>query len=243
MIKLSAVSYTNTLPFIYGLQHAEIKNEIQLSLDIPSQCAQKLQSGLVDIGLIPVAAVLDLSEYHIISNYCIGANGAVNSVFIFSNYPIHEIEYLILDEESRTSNQLALVLLKNYWKLLPNIVQSNVSLSAKAKTAFIQIGDRTFGKSEQYQYAYDLAEAWKNFTTLPFVFAAWVSNKALPADFIARLNEAFKFGLLHRKEVISQLPSRNDFDLSDYLNHKIDYDLNAEKMEALHLFHRYISEL
>ncbi|RYE21766.1 MAG: radical SAM protein, partial [Sphingobacteriaceae bacterium] len=103
-IRISAVSYTNTKPFIYGLQHNSIQNKIDLSLDTPSDCAQKLIDNQADIGLIPVAAVLSLPYWQIVSDYCIGAIGAVNSVFIFSNCPIEEAEEIQLDPESRSSN-------------------------------------------------------------------------------------------------------------------------------------------
>ena len=245
MIKISAVSYTNTIPFIYGLQHHSLKNEIDLSLDIPSLCAEKLIENKVDIGLIPVAAILDLKEYHIISDYCIGANGAVNSVFIFSNCPINDVKYLQLDPQSRSSNNLALVLLKNFWKVQPELVfkAKEYGRSPHPQTAFVQIGDRTFGKIDQYSFVYDLAEEWKKFTGLEFVFAAWVSNKKLEDTFIRKLNAALKLGLDSRLKIFENMDMRKDFDLVDYLMHKIDYRLNDSKKEALVLFHQLIKEL
>lgn len=245
MIKISAVSYTNTLPFIYGLKHSDIKNEIHLSLDVPSVCAQKLIDNKVDIGLIPVAAIANLPQSFIVSNYCIGANGAVNSVFIFSNCPIGDIEFLQLDGQSKTSNQLALILLKIYWKINPKIISNagNYSQSAEAKTAFVQIGDRTFGKQNQYAYSYDLAAEWKIFTGLPFVFAAWVSNKKLDDSIIDKLDNAFKFGLQNRAEILKQIPKIPNFDVEDYLYHKIDYQFDDLKMEALHVFNKLIKSL
>jgi chorismate dehydratase len=245
MIKISAVSYTNTIPFIYGLQHHSLKNEIDLSLDIPSLCAEKLIENKVDIGLIPVAAILDLEEYHIISDYCIGANGAVNSVFIFSNCPINDVKYLQLDPQSRSSNNLALVLLKNFWKVQPELVfkAKEYGRSPHPQTAFVQIGDRTFGKIDQYSFVYDLAEEWKKFTGLEFVFAAWVSNKKLEDTFIEKLNAALKLGLDSRLKIFENMDMRKDFDLVDYLMHKIDYRLNDSKKEALVLFHQLIKEL
>lgn len=246
MIRISAVSYINTLPFIYGLEHSGFKNKIELSLDYPALCAQKLINDEADIGLIPVAAILDLPESFIVSDFCIGASGVVNSVFIFSNCPINEVETLQLDPESRSSNNLALVLLKNYWKLNPAKVKGakDYSESTDNKTAFVQIGDRTFGKNNSYPFVYDLAKEWQNFTGLPFVFAAWVSNKELPAEFIKELNNAFQFGLDHRKEVLKTIDNiYGDFDMDDYLMNKIDYDLDNKKREALKLFHSLIKEL
>lgn len=245
MVKISAVSYTNTIPFIYGLQHHSIKNSIDLSLDVPATCADKLQENVVDIGLIPVAAILNLPEAHVISDYCIGANGPVNSVFVFSNCPIHEVKYLQLDPQSKSSNNLALVLLKHFWKVQPELVYKakEYGRSPHPKTAFVQIGDRTFGKVDKYPYVYDLAAEWQKFTGLEFVFAAWVSNKVIVPEFVSQLNEALKFGLDSRLKIFENLEMRKDFDLVDYLMHKIDYRLTDSKKQAMQLFHKLIREL
>lgn len=244
-IKISAVSYTNTKPFIYGLQHSGILDQVDLSLDMPSDCAQKLIDDEADIGLIPVAATLNIPEWNLVSDYCIGAVGAVNSVFIFSNCPIQEVTTLQLDPESRSSNNLAKVLLKNYWKISPTMVVKapDYSISTDTFTAFVQIGDRTFGKANNYPYVYDLAQEWMNFTGLPFTFAAWIANKPIPDAFIAEFNKALKYGLDHRTELFETMPMRDDFDIKDYLMHKIDYDLTEDKKKALFLFLDHIKAL
>ncbi|MDB4924919.1 menaquinone biosynthetic enzyme MqnA/MqnD family protein [Mucilaginibacter sp.] len=244
-IRISAVSYTNTKPFLYGIQHTDIINKIDLSLDIPADCAQKLIDDRVDIGLIPVAAILNLPHWEIVSDYCIGAVGAVNSVFIFSNCDIHDITKLQLDPQSRSSNNLARVLLKNFWKVDPELITNakDYSIADDATTAFVQIGDRTFGKKDKYPFVYDLAEKWQKFTGLPFVFAAWIANKSISQDFIEEFNKALKIGLDHRAELLKELPAVADFDLEDYLMYKLDFDLTDSKKKALHLFLDYVKAL
>jgi chorismate dehydratase len=244
-IRISAVSYTNTKPFIYGLQHAGILDKIDLSLDNPTDCAQKLIDDVVDIGLIPVAATLSLPHWEIVADYCIGAVGAVNSVFIFSNCKIHDIKTLQMDPQSRSSNNLARVLLKNFWKLNPELVVDtpDYSTSTETNTAFVQIGDRTFGKKDNYSFVYDLAEEWQKFTGLPFCFAAWIANKAIPQEFMDEFNKALKYGLDHRAELFKELPKRDDFDVEDYLMHKIDFELTEDKKRALYLFLGYVKAL
>ena len=234
-IKVSAVSYTNTKTFVYGLTHSDIINSIDLSLDIPSECASKLISNQVDIGLVPVAALLNIPNYEIISDYCIGATGAVDSVFIFSNKSIEDVKSIRLDTHSRTSNNLARVLLKNYWKLNPAIVDQD-------EDAFVLIGDRTFGKKKDYKYAYDLAEEWQNFTSLPFAFAVWAANKPIGQEFVKEFNDALKYGVDNRLEVIKGLPL-NGFDLEDYLQNKLDFNLDEKKREAIVLFLKYVKAL
>ncbi len=236
-IKVSAVSYTNTKPFVYGILHSGIIDQIELSLDIPSVCATKLIENKVDIGLVPTAALLQIKDYDIISNYCIGADGEVDSVFIFSDVPIEQVKNLQLDPQSRTSNFLAKVLLKYHWKIDPKFTDESSS------DAFVQIGDRTFGKKEQYSFKYDLAEEWQKFTGLPFVFAVWAANKSIPEDFKHAFNSALEYGLNHREAIISGLPKVDNFDLDDYLMNKIDFDLDEKKLEALAKFHALIKTL
>ena len=90
-IAVSAVSYTNTLPFLQGIRSSAVMDKIDLSMDYPSECARRVIEGEVDMGIIPIAALLNLPEYHIIGDYCIGSDGAVNSVFIYSQKPAEKI--------------------------------------------------------------------------------------------------------------------------------------------------------
>ena len=244
-IRISAVSYTNTKPFLYGINHTDIINKIDLSLDNPSDCAQKLIDNQVDIGLIPVAAIIALPEWHIVSDYCIGAVGAVDSVFIFSNCDIKDVRYIQLDPQSRSSNNLAKVLMKNHWGIRPVQITDakDYATSLDYYTAFVQIGDRTFGKKKKFTYVYDLAEEWQKLTGLPFTFAAWIANKPIAQDFIDELNSALQYGLDNREQLFEELPMRADFDIKDYLMHKIDYPLTEDKKKALHLFLDYIKAL
>jgi len=244
-LKISAVSYTNTKPFIYGIQHSDFLDKIELSLDTPTDCAQKLIDNKVDIGLIPVAATLNMPYWEIVSDYCIGAVGPVNSVFIFSNCDIKDVKRIQLDPESRSSNNLAKVLMKNFWKIQPELILNaeDYTTSADPETACVLIGDRTFGKKDKYPFVYDLAGEWKKFTGLPFCFAAWIANKPIPQEFIDEFNTVLKSGLDHRAELLKELTPRTDFDLEDYLMHKLDFDLTEKKKEALHLFLKYIKEL
>ena len=238
-IKISAVNYTNTKAFIYGIEHSDILNKIDLSLDIPSDCAAKVINGQVDIGLMPVAAIPLVPNANIVADYCIGSDGGVNSVFIFSSVPVNEIRTLKLDLHSRTSNNLAKVLLKFFWK---KEVEFKTDQSAETD-AIVLIGDRTFGKKGDYAYVYDMGEEWKNFTGLPFMYAAWVANKEIPQSFKDEFNAALKFGLDHRKEVLQELPQNENFDLEDYLYNKLQFEVTEDRKKAMKLFLDYISKL
>jgi len=237
MIKVSCVSYLNSQPFIYGLKNSSIINEIELSLDVPSVCADKLKRGTVDIGLVPVVLIPELKESHIISDYCIGADGKVETVLLLSDVPIEKIKTVLLDNQSRTSVMLTKVLAKKFWNISPDWIdaENNFEKNIQGATAGLVIGDKTFALKNKFFYVYDLSEEWKKLTSLPFVFACWVSNKKIQDDFISRFNNALEFGLKNISLVASQNPS-NGFDALDYLTKKVSYDFDERKKEAMKYF-------
>ncbi len=230
-IRISAVSYTNTLPFLQGIRKADVMDDISLSVDYPSECARKVMADEADMGIIPVAALAEMKDYHIIGDYCIGTKNYVDSVFIFSEKPIEEIKGLRLDPQSKTSNGLARILLQRYWK------REDVEiLTAGDADAYVLIGDRTFGKKDSIPYVYDLGHYWYALTGLPFAFAVWVSNKALPDSFVQRFNAALAEGVSRPNDVIPGLPVFPNFDYVHYLNESLDFHLDADKRKALSLY-------
>ncbi len=246
-IKISVVSYLNSKPFIAGLQEAVISSKIDLQLDIPSVCAQKLMDGEVDLGLIPVAVLPKLKEKYIISDYCIGAVGKVASVMLYSDVPLQEIKSVLLDYQSRTSITLAKILAQKFWKINPNWVSADENYETKISgtTAAVIIGDRTFGLENRYKFSFDLAEEWQKFTGLPFVFACWVANKSLPIEFVAEFNTALKNGLNMRTELAKELQKGDKYstNIDAYLNQNIHYHFDAAKKQGLELFLSYQANL
>jgi len=248
-MKISAVSYINTLPFIYGLQHSPIINKIDLSIDYPAQCASKLINNQVDIGLIPVAVLPQIPNSRIISDYCIGADGKVNSVFLFSNVPINEIEKTYLDYQSRTSISLMQILAEKHWKIKVEWLKAEIGYESKIseKTAGVVIGDRTFAIKQNFQYAYDLAEEWKQMTNLPFVFATWTANKNISQTFVNQFNTALKIGVKNIDDVLNfykkRITEKNNFEeIKKYLTEDISYNFTKNKQKALKSFLLYKKE-
>jgi chorismate dehydratase len=236
-IRVGAVSYLNTKPLIYGFELGQMKNEVDLIYDYPSKIAYMLLNDEIDVGLVPVAIIPKLKEYHIITDYCIGADGSVASVCLFSDVPVDEIKTVLLDYQSRTSVALIKILLKDYWKVQPELIDAKEDYRKliKGTTAGLVIGDRAFKQRKISRYVYDLGKAWKQLTGLPFMFAAWISNKKLDDEFIHSFNKVNGLGLKNIQEVIDGVNCPL-FDLKEYYTHNISYDLTEKKMEAMKLF-------
>lgn len=238
--RISLVSYLNTKPFLYGLQHAEEARNFALELDIPSVGGKKILDNAVDIGLVPVAVLAKLDDARIISDYCIGANGAVKSVCLFSEVPITEIEQVYLDYHSMTSVQLLNILLKEYWKIQPEMLPASTGYieHIKGTTAGLIIGDRALNMFDKFPYVYDLSAAWMAHTGLPFVFAAWITRKDIPQEVINSLNTALYHGITHIEDVVNMYAGQQ-FDrdtVRTYFTTNIDYNLDGVKRKALELF-------
>ena len=240
-IRVGAVSYLNTKPLLYGIERASVRKDIQLIIDHPASIATMLLRNEIDMGLVPVAIIPQMKEYHINGDYCIGSNGDVASVCLFSETPIDKIEKVLLDYQSRTSVQLARVLLKEYWKVSPELIDAGKDFRdhIKGTTAGVVIGDRALEQRKISPYIYDLAGVWKAFTGLPFVFAAWISNKPLDPDFITAFDEANRQGIVHIDDVVAENPYPI-YSLHDYFTKNLDYRLDSEKRKGLQRFLQYL---
>ena len=246
-VKISVVSYLNSKPFIYGLENTNFKNQIELQQDIPSICAQKLINKTVDIGLIPVAILPRLKEHHIISDYCIGAVGKVESVCLYSHVHLSEIKTILLDYQSRTSVTLVKVLAKELWHISPEWknAEKDFENTIQHTTAAVIIGDRTFGLENKFPFKYDLAEEWQKLTGLPFVFACWVANKKLSSEFIEQFNSSLKTGIDNIENIAETIQNQENYQINvkHYLQNNISYVLNKPKREGLELFLAYLKKL
>ncbi len=243
-IRVAAVSYLNTKPLIYGFEMGMMANEIELITDYPAKIATMLVNDEVDIALVPVATIPLLKEYHILTNYCIGATENVASVCLFSDVPIEEIKTILLDYQSRSSVGLLKILLKDFYKINPKIVAatSNYEQNIKGTTAGLVIGDRAFLQRKVNTFIYDLAGAWLQMTKLPFVFAAWISNKKLPHSFIRNFNIATAEGFLHLQKIIELNPYPH-YDLYTYYTKNISFIFTDDKRKGLDEYLKKLKDL
>ncbi len=246
MIRISAVSYLNTFPFVYGLKNSPSLPEFRLSLDVPSVCARKLIEGEADIALVPTGVIPLIPGAKMISGFCIGAKGPVTTVLLLSKVPVQQITSIHLDIDSRTSVELIRVLAREYWKISPEWIpiQKNEREHYHDFESVVAIGDKTFQLKKHFPYVYDLAEFWFLLTGLPMVFAVWATLSEIPGPFLEKFNEALNFGLQNKAAALEyfrdQLPECGD--CLRYLEKDISYDLDEEKKAGMELFLKYLGK-
>jgi len=249
MLKVSIVSYLNTAPFIWGIEKCGLMSNSNffISKDYPAECARKLSEGEVDLGLVPVAILPSLGKYYIHGSTCIGASGRVDSVVLLSDVPLHEIEEIVLDYQSRTSVQLCRILAKELWKIDPKFIPANANSlnETGGKRATVLIGDRVFDHSKRFNYVTDLSEAWTTLTGLPFVFAVWASAKPIDNNLQEEFEAALQFGLSHLDEAIINACKiyPDHYPIESYLRNRISYKLDLQKRKGLETFLAYLGKL
>jgi len=248
-IRISAVKYANTYPFIWGLKESGFDKQVILETDHPADCAAKLISGRADIGLIPVAALPLVRHYKIISDYCIGADSEVRTVMLLSNCSFPEIKTINLDYRSKSSVNLTRVLAKNMWRKEYRWVNTSEQfdfVNIGKDEAVVLIGDQCFEFEAKFRNKLDLAGEWKKQTGLPFVFACWAANMELDIDFISDFNSALKLGVDNIDKVaaaFSRSSGIREDNLRDYLKYNIDYIFDSEKKKGMNLFLDLLSKL
>jgi chorismate dehydratase len=239
------VSYLNTKPLLYGLEHGQMSNEVELVLDYPANLVRLLQSNQIDIGLIPVGALPSLGDYHIISDYCIGTEGEVASVAVFSEVPMEEIDTVLLDYQSRTSVMLCKILFEKHWKKKVQFIDAKDESyidNIRGNVAGLVIGDRALKIRSKFSYIYDLGLGWKEMTGLPFVFAVWVRKKEISGEFIPLFNEANGMGLSKINLIIDH-NNESSYPMDMYFRKNISYRLTGGMRESMSLYLSFLKNI
>jgi chorismate dehydratase len=241
-IRVGAVSYLNAKPLIYGFEQGMMSEELDLIIDYPSRIAAMLVNDEIDAGLVPVTIIPELQHHYLISDFCIACDGEVASVGLFCDVPLIKIERILLDYQSHASVELLKVLIAEHWKIDPVIemTSSDYRREIKNNTAGLIIGDRAFAQRKASAYMYDLGLEWKKFTGLPFVFAAWISNKKLEKFFTESFNKANLAGLQNIDEIVAKNPFTL-FNLKEYYTSYINYALDEDKKKAMNFFLHKVS--
>ena len=240
VISVAAVSYLNTIPFLYGLRHAG-NLCAELLLSPPNGCAEAFDSRRADIALVPVGGLPKIKDpdFDIVTSWCIGADGPVRTVVLVSDSPLKAIKRILLDSHSNTSVALARILAAKHWHISPEWAQlDDYSLldTPQEGDAFVLIGDKVFEHEGRFAHTRDLAEEWQKQTGLPFVFAVWVARKSVPNDVIDALEEALTLGMERIYESILESDYADRPYAYEYLTRNIDFFFDEQKRKALQRF-------
>ncbi len=179
-LRYGAVPYLNAEPLLAGL--AEETGPLLRA--VPARLAEMLAAGQVDVALAPVVASFEQPGSCIVPAGAVVARGPVKSVLLFAKRDPSEVRTVALDTSSRTSAALVRVLFEHLWKTRPTFGQRDPEpdLRGVGEDAVLLIGDPALRAVWDGPPAIDLGAAWRDWTNLPFVFAAWIARDAGSAE-------------------------------------------------------------
>ncbi len=229
-VRVGSVPYLNALPLTRFISSPFAKLE-------PTKLAADLRADKLDVALVPVMEVLEApaGTYRIVDGLAIGSERAVYSVYLNYSVPLAKVQTVALDPASKTSVELARLVLEKFHRLKPTYVSPDEPADAQ-----LLIGDPAINHRQAYpeQNYLDLATAWRENTQLPFVFAVWaVSLSYWRARTVARqLRKAGEIGLSLR-DTIARTPFERQ-----YLTEHLCYDLGVRQKKAIERFAQTLVE-
>jgi predicted solute-binding protein len=246
-----AVSYLNTVPLVWGLQHAPeshpagsaLRDTFDLRFALPSECADQLASGRADIGIVPVIEMARQGLDYF-PGTGIACHGPVRSILVVSKVPFREIRTLATDSGSRTSAMLAQVILAERFGVRPQVFSHPadlVKMLEKADAALL-IGDaalRVDPATLPFE-SLDLGAEWVALTGLPMVFAVWAGRKEIVREPYGQIFlDSCRYGLAHMDDMVqAEAPARQfDADLvRRYLTRHIVFELDEKDYQGMRLY-------
>jgi len=213
--RICAVSYLNTTPLVWGFLRGPQRGSAELSFAVPSECARRVVDGDADLGLVPV---VESDRHHLepVSGLCIACRGEVRSILLFARRPWKDIETLAADTGSRTSVQLARLVLRERFGADPRIEPMAPDLDAmlaRADAALL-IGDAALRADPESAACpcLDLGREWFALTGLPMVFAVWAGRGGASGPEVERmLEDSFAYGLARLDDIIEEESATRGF--------------------------------
>ena len=267
---IAAIDFVNPAPLMWDFEHEPRKSELALRYRIlsstPAECAQRLQSGVADIGLVPVAAYASANGQSIVPGCTIASLDSIRSIVLVVRRAqgVTGVKSVALDTASLTSATYTRILFSKRWRIFPAFKPHAADLDAMLASAdaALLIGDpallaledraqREARTGEQLDYI-DLGHEWRSWTGTPWVSAFWAVRDAAftpdtvtPAQLVDDFQRSRDNGLAHTEELVAEWSVRIAVPaatLRAYLTHNIHYVLDEACLEGLQLFYRYAAE-
>ena len=263
-MRISAISFLNTAPLMWDFDHGKPPTDtedrrtgnFEIAYTIPSRCAEALQAGSADIGIIPAITYATIPGLVILPDAVIAAKNEVRSILLVSHKPIDQVRTIAADTSSRTSVVLTQILCEKLWggaRAMRPMAPEVDSMLAACDAALL-IGDSALRIDPARYRSYDLAAEWRKFTGLPFVFAVWAlrmsalaetSRDPDPATVLSRSRDhgVQPENILAIARLWSPHVQLPESIVVEYLTRYIHYTLDAENRAGLELFYRYAADL
>ena len=245
------MSYLNTSPLVWGMLHGRQRGLFDLTFRLPSECAERLADGRAELGLVPVMEMAR-QGLEALPGVGIACRGAVRSILLISRVPLERVRTLAADTSSRTSVELARIVLERRYGAKPEVRREAPDAAAMLREcdAALIIGDPAL-RIDPAKIPYmtlDLGREWWEMTGLPMVFAVWAGPGPLAADRFRAGDflDSYRYGAGHLEEIVEAEHGPRGVAATlaaSYLRDNIVYELGAREYAGLERFLAYAQAL
>ncbi len=254
-MKIGSIDFINSLPVDQGILSGAVSLNGEMVRDTPTQLNQKILNGELDMS--PVSSIWFAKNHQqlvLMPELCISSASAVKSVLLFSRMPISKLagKKIAITEKGATTPALLEVICRYRYGFTPQFVVAKPSFASipDGCDAILLIGDdalRAKELSSSTRFT-DLAEEWKSWTNLPFVFAVWVARREYLASHpqeVKAAHEALvasrKWGAEHAEAILERSEQLTELQrpvLESYFS-RLSYELDDTAMAGMRLFWHY----
>jgi chorismate dehydratase len=258
--RVGHIQFLNCLPIYWGLMRSGALIDVDLFKDSPERLNAALVAGDLDIGPISLVEYLrNAEDLLLLPDLAVGSDGPVLSVNLVSAVPLESLDGrpVALGATSRTGVMLAQMYLESHVGVRPTYFQSPPDLARmldEAEAAVI-IGDvalRAMHDAPQHGWQVtDLGQAWRTWTGLPMVFAAWAVRRDFAEAHPGLVKDVHEAFLRSRELCLTELDEVADAaarwetlsaeTLATYFR-TLDFSLGERQVEGLREFARRAAE-
>ena len=258
-LRMGRIGYLNVLPIYHPLEAGIIPHDYELVAGPPAVLNDMMSRGELQVSSCSCFEYGRRPErYYLVDDLSIGSHGSVMSVLLLSRVPLRQLDgqTILISGETHTSVALLKLLMRNRYGLDVSYTTGSVTSALRRgipPVAFLAIGDEALRlrNHPDYPYRVDMADAWMEWTGLPFIFGLWVISRAaadagmLPDDPGALLRAGRDWGLAHMDTILDLTGygcplSREE--LSFYYLHGLTYSLNSREQDGLRLFYEKLAD-
>ena len=258
VLRMGRISYLNVLPIYHPLEAGILPHDYELVAGPPALLNDMMGRGELHVSSCSCFEYARRPErYYLVDDLSIGSRGPVMSVLLLSRVPVEELggHEILISGESHTSVALLKLLMRDRYQKPVTYRTGQVTpalRSATPPTAFLAIGDEALRLRDHpgYPYRVDLAEAWRDWTGLPFIFGLWVVSRDAADRGLFRddpgelLRRGRDWGLAHM-DIILDLTGHGcplgREDLAFYYREGLVYSLGEEELRGLNLFYEKLT--
>lgn len=260
--RICAVSYVNTSPLVWGLLHDSRTlsqtrpTGFELAFAPPARCADEVWAERADVGLIPVARLLPSQNETSgplvpVADVGIACEGPVRSILLIAKVPFRQIRTLASDENSRSSLNLARIILRDVYGVRPTVFAAAPVLETMLESAdaALLIGDPAlYLEPSQLPYEWiDLGQAWYELTRLPMVFALWAARERWARPEMAQLfANSYAYGKSRVAEIVARESVKRHMDaglVREYLTRSIRYEIGEREWAGMESYLELVRDI